>query len=324
MTQLWVLSSLLAMHELTAEGLAPLAIIRRDGLNESFHLGTAALVAPDGQVLDVVGDAAALIYPRSALKPIQAMVIRDLGLRTDSKQSVISMASHYATQEQIDLVRSLLSDHGNSETELGCPEAWPWNPESKALAHNQSRIYMNCSGKHAGFLATAKLNGFSTSDYLSPEHPVQQQVKALIQELAGEQIVKTTVDGCGAPLFAMSTIGLARALAHLPARDPELFRAGLSHPHLIGDTTTPDALLMKHGFFSKLGAEGVFTAVTDSGHAVAIKFADGSLRAALRTTSALLHKQGLIDGPTRSAIDAEDSLQVLGGGKVIGEIKICI
>ncbi|MEY4990615.1 MAG: hypothetical protein RIS08_841 [Actinomycetota bacterium] len=324
MTQLWVLSSLLAMHELTAEGLAPLAIIRRDGLNESFHLGTAALVAPDGQVLDVVGDAAALIYPRSALKPVQAMVMRDLGLKTDSKQSVISMASHYATQEQIDLVRGLLSDHGNSETDLGCPEAWPWNPESNALAHNQSRIYMNCSGKHAGFLATAKLNSFSTSDYLSPEHPVQQRVKALIQELSGEQIVKTTVDGCGAPLFAMSTIGLARALAQLPVRDPDLFEAGLAHPHLIGDTTTPDALLMKHGVFSKLGAEGVFTAVTKSGHAVAIKFADGSLRAALKTTAALFHKHGLIDSATFKAIEAEDSLQVLGGGKVIGEIKICI
>ncbi len=324
MTQLWVLSSLFAMHELTVAGLAPLAIIRRDGLNESFHLGTAALVAPDGQVLEVVGDAAALIYPRSALKPIQAMVMRELGLKTDSRQSVISMASHYATQEQIDLVKSLLSDHGNSGSDLGCPEAWPWNPESKALATEQSRVFMNCSGKHAGFLATAKLNGFSTSDYLSPEHPIQQRVKALIEELALEQIVKTTVDGCGAPLFAISTIGLARALTKLPTHDLELFEAGLTHPHLIGDTTTPDALLMKHGILSKLGAEGVFTAVTRSGHALAIKFADGSLRAALKTTAALLHKHGLIDSPTRVAIEAEDSLQVLGGGKVIGEIKICI
>ncbi len=324
MTQLCVLSSLLAMHELTVAGLAPLAIIRRDGLNESFHLGTAALVAPDGQVLDVVGDAAALIYPRSALKPIQAMVMRDLGLKTDSKQSVISMASHYATAEQITLVQSLLADHGNAESDLACPEAWPWNPESKALAQGQSRVYMNCSGKHAGFLAAAKLSGLSTSDYLSPDHPVQQRVKALIEELSGEQIVKTTVDGCGAPLFAMSTIALARALTHLPSRDLELFEAGLAHPHLIGDTTTPDALLMKHGVFSKLGAEGVFTAVTRSGYAIAIKFADGSLRAALKTTAALLHKHGLIDTDTRKAIEDEDSLQVLGGGRVIGEINICI
>ena len=324
MTQLCVLSSLLAMHELTAAGLAPLAIIRRDGLNESFHLGTTALVAPDGQVLDVVGDAAALIYPRSALKPIQAMVMRDLGLKTDSKQSVISMASHYATAEQIALVQGLLADHGNAESDLGCPEAWPWNPESRALAQGQSRVYMNCSGKHAGFLAAAKLSGLSTSDYLSPDHPVQQRVKALIEELSGEQIVKTTIDGCGAPLFAMSTIGLARALTHLPSRDLELFEAGLAHPNLIGDTTTPDALLMKHGIFSKLGAEGVFTAVTRSGHALAIKFADGSLRAALKTTAAVFHKHGLIDTDTRKAIEAEDSLQVLGGGKVIGEINICI
>ncbi len=312
------------MHELTAEGLAPLAILRRDGLNESFHLGTAALVAPDGQVLEVIGDAAALIYPRSALKPIQAIVMRELGLRTSSMQSVISMASHYATVEQINLVLELLAEHGNSESDLGCPEAWPWNPESRAGVTSQSRVYMNCSGKHAGFLATARLNGLSTADYLSPEHPVQQRVKALIEELSGEPVGKTTIDGCGAPLFAISTIGLAKALSQLPTRDPELFEAGLAHPHLIGDRTTPDALLMKHGVFSKLGAEGVFTAVTRSGHAVTIKFADGSLRFALKTTAALLHKHGLINTDTRMAIEAEDTLQVLGGGKVIGEINICI
>ena len=324
MTQVWVLSSLLAMHELTAEGLAPLAIIRRDGLNESFHLGTLALVSPRGDVLESIGDSSAAIYPRSALKPIQAMVMRELGLRTDPKQSVISMASHYATAEQIALVQSLLAEHGNTESDLGCPEAWPWNPESKALATKQSRIFMNCSGKHAGFLAAAKLNGLSTADYLSPDHPLQLRVKALIEELSLEPVGKTTVDGCGAPLFAMSTIGLARALTHLPSRDPELFEAGLLHPQLIGDVTTPDALLMKHGIFSKLGAEGVFTAVTRSGYAMAIKFADGSLRAALKTTAAVLHKHHLIDAESRLAIEAEDSLQVLGGGKVIGEINICI
>ena len=324
MTQLWVLSSLFAMHELTPAGLAPLAIIRRDGLNESFHLGTVALVSPTGEVLESLGDTSAAIYPRSALKPIQAMAMRDLGLKTNPKHSVISMASHYATAEQITLVQSLLAEHGNTESDLGCPEAWPWNPESKTSAKSQSRVYMNCSGKHAGFLATAKLNGLSTSDYLSPNHPIQLRVKALIEELSGQPVGKTTIDGCGAPLFAMSTLGLARALTQLPFRDPELFEAGIANPELIGDTSTPDALLMKHDIFSKLGAEGVFTAVTRSGYALAIKFADGSLRAALKTTAAVLHKHGLIDAATRLAIEAEDSFQVLGGGKVIGEINICI
>ncbi len=312
------------MHELTAEGLAPLAIIRRDGLNESFHLGTAALVSPTGEVLESHGDCDALIYPRSALKPIQAMAMRRLGLKTTSQQAVISMASHYATEKQVDLVRQLLSEHGNSEHDLSCPSAWPWNPAAKAAATAESRIYMNCSGKHAGFLATAKLNQLPINNYLDPNHPVQLAVRDLIVETSGEEIGKTTVDGCGAPLFAMSTIALANALSRLPALDLELFEAGLANPQLIGDESTSDALLMKHGIFSKLGAEGVFTFVTREGFAGAIKFADGSLRTALRVSAALLHKHELITDAQKQAIEAEDTLQVLGGGKVIGEINICI
>lgn len=324
MTQLCNLTSLVLMHELTAEGLVPLAIIRRDGLNESFHLGTASLVSPSGEVLETWGDAAALIYPRSALKPVQAMAMRRLGLRTSAEQAVISMASHYATKTQVALVRQLLSDHGNSELDLACPSAWPWNPAAKSVATAESRVFMNCSGKHAGFLATAKINHLPTANYLDPNHPVQLAVRNLIVETSGEEIGKTTVDGCGAPLFAMSTTALARALSKLPSLDPELFEAGLSSPHLIGDESTPDALLMKHGIFSKLGAEGVFTFVTREGFSGAIKFADGSLRTALKVTAAMLYEHRLIDAAQRQSIEAEDTMQVLGGGKVIGEINICI
>jgi L-asparaginase II len=122
----------------------------------------------------------------------------------------------------------------------------------------------------------------------------------------------------------MSTTALAKALSRLPALDLELFEAGLANPQLIGDESTSDALLMKHGIFSKLGAEGVFTFVTREGFAGAIKFADGSLRTALRVSAALLHKHELITDAQKQAIEAEDALQVLGGGRVIGEINICI
>lgn len=324
MTQLCRLSNLIRMHELTAEGLAPLAIIRRDGLNESFHLGTASLVSPSGEILETWGDAAALIYPRSALKPVQAMAMRRLGLKTSAEQAVITMASHYATETQVALVRELLAEHGVTELDLACPSAWPWNPVAKSQATAESRIYMNCSGKHAGFLVTAKINRLPTANYLDPNHPVQLAVRDLIVEITGEEIGKTTVDGCGAPLFAMSTTALAKALSKLPTLDPELFDAGLAKPHLIGDEATPDALLMKHGIFSKLGAEGVFTFVTRDGFSGAIKFADGSLRTALKVTGAMLSKHGLITDSQRQAIEAEDTMQVLGGGKVIGEINICI
>ena len=285
---------------------------------ESFHHGVVAVVDPAGNLIFSKGDAFALIYPRSATKPIQAAAMRRAGLSLPEAQAVMTMASHYATDRQVELVSKVLASHYVSESQLGCPAAVPWNLEAK-VGKEPKPIYMNCSGKHAGFLATSKLNGWDLETYLQRSHPMQKRAKALLEEFAGEKIVKTSTDGCGAPLFALSTIGLARALSRFVQEEPELVAAALANPGLIGDANTPDAGFLRQGLFSKLGAEGVFTVATPDGHALSLKIADGSLRKAVAYSALLLYKLKLISMNQMNLAMNTDQTEVKGGQKTVGD-----
>jgi L-asparaginase II len=304
--------------------LAPLVALERNGLNESFHHGIAVLVDPKGSVLEEHGNGQALIYPRSSLKPLQALTLYRLGLRLPQAQTVLTMASHHSTQDHISQVEQILAGAGVSQSALGCPPALPWNPAMKAQVSTPASIYHNCSGKHAGFLATAALMGWDLGTYLSPAHPMQVAIHALIEELSGEQITKTAVDGCGAPLHAMSSIGLARGISRFVLEAKDLVAAALAHPSLIGDASTPDAAFLRAGFYSKLGAEGVFTVGTPDGHALSIKIADGSLRAAPAIALAMLSKHGLASADQIAQIESETKVEVLGGGVSVGGLRVLI
>lgn len=312
------------MHELEAERLSPLAAIVRDGLNESFHHGVAVLVDPQGKVLAQSGDIEALIYPRSALKPLQAFTLYRLGLRLPEKQTVMSMASHYSTEVQVSQVRAMLEGAKVSESELGCPAALPWNPEAKAKVTAAKPVYHNCSGKHSGFLAACAHMGWDRDSYLAMEHPLQVAIKELIEEFSGETVRKTTIDGCGAPLHALSTLGLAKSISKFSLQGGVLVDAALANPSLIGDVTTPDAAFLRAGLFSKLGAEGVFTVATESGYAVAIKIGDGSLRAAGLIALELLWREGLVSQEQHDQIAKDCRVEVLGGGQSVGELRVLI
>lgn len=305
------------MRELAAEGLELLAAIERDHMLESFHHGVVAVVDPAGNLSFSKGDVFALIYPRSALKPVQAAAMKKAGLELPAQERVMTMASHYATNEQVDLVSKILGQQGLTENQLGCPEAMPWNPIAKVGA-SPKRIQMNCSGKHAGFLATSKLNGWDLAGYLKPSHPMQKLVKSELERLSGERIEKVSTDGCGAPLFALSTIGLARAISNFVQEQPEMVAAAIANSELIGDVDTPDAGFLRAGLFSKLGAEGVFTVATSDGHALAMKVADGSLRAAASYAATLLNQLGLISSSQQEIAISTDKTEVLGGDKIVG------
>ena len=304
--------------------LAPLVALERNGLNESFHHGIAVLVSADGSVLEEHGNGKALIYPRSSLKPLQALTLYRLGLRLPSEQTVLTMASHHSTQDHITQVEHILEGAGVSQSVLGCPPALPWNPEMKAKVTTPASIYHNCSGKHAGFLATCALMGWDLDSYLSPTHPLQLQIHSLIEELSGERITKTAIDGCGAPLHAMSSIGLARGISKFVLEAGDLVAAALRHPSLIGDKSTPDAAFLRAGFYSKLGAEGVFTVGTPTGEAISIKIADGSLRAAPAIALELLKRHGLASADQIAQIESETKVEVLGGGVSVGGLKVLI
>lgn len=281
------------------------AEITRGGLVESRHRGIAILTDPEGHVIDHRGNGKRLIYPRSAIKPLQTVAMRRAGLSLTGAELAITSASHRGTAAHIEIVRSILSQAGLDESNLQCPEG----------------IKFNCSGKHSGFLSASVANGWSTDDYLSIEHPLQKLVIEVLEEFAGEKILHSTVDGCGAPLHAMTVEGIARAIGKLTATETELVDALTSNGWVISNHGVPDAILLDAGFVAKNGAEGVFVVGARTGHGLAIKIADGNLRAAPLLAIKMLHENGLLGDSHYRELHSALAVPSLGGGQPMGELR---
>lgn len=297
------------------------AVLERAGLVESRHRGIAALTGPDGKLIDHLGVAKRLIYPRSAVKPLQVVAMRRAGLDLVGEELAICAGSHHGTGRHIALVDGILAGVGLDENALQCPPAWPGNPAARAEAAGESKAAFNCSGKHAGFIAASKAAGWDVETYLDVNHPMQKLVEEVLVEFSGELILHSTVDGCGAPLHTITVEGLARAIGKFAATEPEIVNAMLENPWAVGDAKSPDALIMQHGMVAKLGAEGVFVIGLKSGHGVAVKIADGSLRAAPPVALKLLQRNGLIDDATFASLNTELTVKSLGGSEVLGELR---
>jgi L-asparaginase II len=301
---------------------AVVAELIRDGLVESRHWGMAALVGPDGKVIDEIGKSKRLIFPRSSVKPLQAVAARRAGLNLSGAQLAITCGSHQGTEDHAKLVEEILVGAGLELEALQCPVAWPGSVEAALKAGSQKREYFNCSGKHAGFLAASVAAGFSTDNYLSQEHPLQKLITEVIEEYSGEKVLFTTADGCGAPLHTVTVEGLARAIGKFTATDTDIVDAMLGNAWAVDGHGTADTLLMEAGYIAKLGAEGVFVIGTRDGHGVAVKIADGNLRAAPLVAMGLLHKHGLMETALFDELFEKISPKVTGGHKVTGRLEI--
>jgi L-asparaginase II len=188
-----------------------------------------------------------------------------------------------------------------------------------------SRIRMNCSGKHAAMLATCVLNDWPTRGYLAPEHPLQQAILQTVEELAHQQVPATGVDGCGAPLFALTLAGLARAFLALVLAPPgmpgrRVADAMRAHPEWTSGTTRDERRLMDAvpGLLLKGGAEGVDAFALADGNGVragAVKIEDGAHRARTPVTVAALRLLGAVV-PTELA-----TVPVIGGEAEVGVIR---
>ena len=297
------------------------AVLERAGLVESRHRGLAALVGPDGKLIDHLGASKRVIYPRSAVKPLQVVAMRRAGLDLVGEELAICAGSHHGTGRHIALVEAILSGVGLDENALHCPAAWPGNPAARAGATGESKVAFNCSGKHAGFIAASKAAGWAIETYLAANHPIQKLVEEVLIEFSGEPILHSTVDGCGAPLHTITVEGLARAMGKFAATETEIVDAMLSNPWAVGDDTSPDAIIMKHGPVAKLGAEGVFVVGLKSGHGVAVKIADGSLRAAPLVALRLLNRNGLLNDAAYAVLHSELTVRSMGGSDVLGELR---
>ncbi len=308
--------------------MAELAVVERSGFVESRHHGTLVGLAADGSVAVSLGAVSAPILPRSSTKPWQAAGCRAAGLELSVAGTALSAGSHTGEDRHVALVREILAEAGLSEEDLRCPADWP---EDVATRHRMirdgegpDRLRMNCSGKHAAMLAAAVVNGWSTADYLSPDHPVQKTIRDRLESVAGS-VSHVAVDGCGAPLYSTTVPGLARAaraMVTASLRTPEgvVAAAMRAEPDYVGGAGHENTEFMRlvPGSICKGGAEGVLMAAAATGQAVAMKVIDGSPRA---TTLLALSVLGAL-GVNVSGAAALAELPVLGGGVPVGEIRV--
>jgi L-asparaginase II len=299
-----------------------LAYLTRAGIIESRHHGLVCLTGPNGRLIQEHGNSRKLIYPRSAVKPLQALALRRAGLLLSGEQLAMSSASHQGTPEHIKIVLSILADAGLSEADLQCPVAWPGNAFARSQAESETRAAFNCSGKHAAFLAACVKNGWDTKKYLDPSHPLQKLIVEVIEEFSEEKIPHSTFDGCGAPLHLMSLQGLAKAIGKFAATETEIQAAMLANPWVVDDHGESDTLVMEQGMLAKIGAEGVFVIGLTSGHAVAVKVADGSMRPAGLAAIKMLLNNNLLEQSTYDLLFSKLSIPTLGGNEVVGQLEV--
>ncbi|WP_344068460.1 asparaginase [Microbacterium sediminicola] len=327
-------------HTFSSSAAVELAVVERGGFIESRHSGSAIVLSPDGTIRETFGDTTAPILPRSCLKPIQALVFRAAGVELTGASLALSAASHSGTDRHVSVVRGILGDAGVDESALRCPAAWPGDPATREELSRRGagpeRIRMNCSGKHAAMLAACVAQGWDTSTYLDFDHPLQVQIRELIERLTGERVQATVVDGCGAPAFAVSLAGLAKAMHRIGTssdRSPfalhrsaaELVAAVREQPWTIDGPGRPDTVAIETlGVFAKTGAEGVIVMIAPDGTTAAVKILDGSARASEAVAIRLLERAGAVTPENSAAAMRALPLQVHGADAVVGHIRPAI
>ena len=302
------------------QGEVLLEVVRNE-MVESIHTGHLLITGSDGSDLLLLGSVHELIYPRSAVKSLQASAMVRAGVKLNGEQLATACASHAGSARHLEVIRSTLASVGLDETALrntpdkplGTSErvAWGERPPSSLAA--------NCSGKHSAMLATCIQNNWDITSYKDPSHPLQIAIRNEFEELSGEKITKVGVDGCGAPLFALSLRALSKAIRNLTiSSDPvhrEVVSACRHNPYFVsGAGRLPTTLMEKvDGLFVKDGAEGVMVMSLSDGSTIVWKMSDGSQRGASVLACATLKLIGV-----DLTLEPES---VMGDGRVVGEIR---
>jgi L-asparaginase II len=302
----------------------PLVVeVVRNGFVESRHRGHLVALTADGAVASAAGDIDAPMFARSSLKPLQTAALLDAGWQPDDEAQVaVACASHSGEPAHLDVVRRILASAGLDVQDLQNTADLPLNADAAhaliRAGRGRDALHQNCSGKHAAMLATCVANGWPTATYRNPDHPVQRAVNEAVERLTGEAVTATAVDGCGAPLFATSLHGLARAFAALAtSRVADAMRA---HPDLVGGTARDVTAVMVAcpGLMAKDGAEGVYAASLADGRAAAVKVEDGGGRARGPLLSVALSRLGV--DPASTAVLRD--VPVLGHGQPVGVVRV--
>jgi L-asparaginase II len=301
--------------------------VLRGGLVESTHRGAAAVVDADGATALALGDVAQPVFPRSAVKALQALPLVESGAADryglDEEELAIACGSHGGEPAHVAVVERMLARAGLDAAALECGAHRPSHPASAdalvRAGRAASTLYNNCSGKHAGFLCLARHLGVEHRGYVAANHPVQRTVKAAIEELAGVALAqdRCAVDGCSVPTWAVPLKNLAHAFARFGsgrglegarAKAAARLRAAcVGHAFFVAGTgrfATVAMERLRERAFVKSGAEGVYCgALPEQGLGIAVKCDDGAGRAAEAVMAALMIRLMPLDPDARALLD---------------------
>lgn len=318
----------------------------RGPLVESSHSGAAVVANAHGELIAGWGDPSLVTFPRSALKPVQAIALVETGAYAATglmpHHLAMACASHRGEAMHTALVTGWLASMGLDQDSLICGPDRPADPVAADAAviegRPRQRIFHNCSGKHCGFLAVSAHNGWPLRGYDEIAHPAQQHYLDALSELtrADARALPVGIDGCALPAPALSLAAMASMLARFASAQVSsprrreavmtLQEAMRAHPELLSGTGQPGVVLAAvtgGRILVKTGAEGFISAfIPRQGIGIALKIADGEARARIPALIAVLAATGLLDADEQAALMplAEPPVQN-SAGAVVGQIR---
>lgn len=323
-----------------------LAETMRGNWVENRHRGAYVVVDSAGTIIASAGDIERPVFPRSAIKSMQALAIfsrhAEERFHHTDEELALACASHHGEAEHVATVEHLLGRIGLSPADLECGAHAPTNAAARDALRTAgaapSPLHNNCSGKHSGMLSVALAMGVPTAGYVGRDHQVQQAVRAAIEAVIGEKLSEERcgTDGCSIPTFAAPLRAFATGFARmatgeglapdLAAAARRLFDAATGHPHLVAGTGHADTVLMeafKGRLMQKIGAEGVQCgAIRDKGWGYAIKCDDGHMAASQAMLAGLLLRHADPDEGERVALEkfARQPIKSVRGA-MVGELR---
>jgi L-asparaginase II len=333
----------------------PLVEVTRGDIVESLHYGAYVVVDAAGQVISFAGNPALMTYPRSSMKPFQALPFIERGgaesFGFTDQEIAIMCASHSGTDLHRNVLESMQKKIGVSESDLACGIHWPGDSDTgdrlKASGEEPTQNRHNCSGKHTGMLAHACLRDFPIEDYLNPQHPLQVTIRETLAEMVGmaPDAMPVGIDGCSAPVYGIPLQNMAQAVAlmadpgTLSSKRAEACRtithAMMTQPVMVAGPGKFDTDLMKAGrgkVFTKGGAEGyqiigVMPGVVESypgGLGIAVKISDGDPkgRARAAVSMTILAGLGVLDQEALSDLSGYGNVPVKNWRElIVGEVR---
>lgn len=286
--------------------------VLRGAVVESAHRGAVAVFDADGKAVWEIGDTHRPVFPRSAVKAIQALPLVESGAADaysfGDKELALACASHSGEPAHTELARAMLAKAGLDESALECGTHWPSDQDATvALARTggvPNALHNNCSGKHAGFVCTCCHSGIDHHGYVKAQHGMQEMIREAMETVTGaaHDVDHRGTDGCSIPTYAVPlrnfAIGFAKmvsgkGLGPIRAKAAQrLLSACMAEPFLVSGTDRADLKLMQASpgrIFVKVGAEGVYcAALPELGFGIALKCDDGTGRAAEVMIAAVL------------------------------------